>query len=161
VSRALDHGRMLAGPLLLLGLWLPWVEGSGLLAGEQYNAYELMQLSAWLGAAEPTRLEWLAYAAFRFAMGGAFMSAMLLCFFGATDPGHCVFRAAAIYSVLTLAGGIAMTIATRGVFAVPAFGVLAVAASVALLLAPAAARITRLGDARATTTPDTVTASGI
>jgi hypothetical protein len=48
MARILHALPLLAGPLALAGFFLPWFEGTGLLAGERYNGYNALQFGAWL-----------------------------------------------------------------------------------------------------------------
>jgi hypothetical protein len=48
MARFLSALPLLAGPLALVGFFLPWFEGTGLLAGERYNGYNALQFGAWL-----------------------------------------------------------------------------------------------------------------
>jgi hypothetical protein len=46
-----ERAPLLAGPAALASFWLPWFEGHGVLTGERYNGYDMLQFGAWLQSA--------------------------------------------------------------------------------------------------------------
>ena len=70
--------RVLAGPMVLAGFFLPWVNGHGVLVGERYGGYDIVRLAGYLQGAELTTVEHTALTLARIALVGMVAAALWL-----------------------------------------------------------------------------------
>ena len=89
-----------AGPLALAGFFQPWFEGRGLLAGEQYSGYNVLQFSAWLQAADPGATELVALWAARLLTVGVVVAGLWLTVLAPAMRDHWLYRLSGCYLVV-------------------------------------------------------------
>ncbi|MGD9933905.1 MAG: hypothetical protein AB7T37_09305 [Dehalococcoidia bacterium] len=70
--------RMAAGPMVLAGFFLPWVNGHGVLVGERYSGYDVVRLAGYLQRADLTPGEQVALTLSRIALVGMVAAALWL-----------------------------------------------------------------------------------
>lgn len=70
--------RLVAGPMVLAGFFLPWIDGHGVLAGERYSGYDIVRLAGYLQSAELTAAEHVALTVARVALVGMVAAALWL-----------------------------------------------------------------------------------
>ena len=126
---------LFAGPLVLAGFFLPWFEGHGVLAGERYNGYDLLQFGAWLQEAGIGSRAELGLQVGRVLAVGLFVSGLWLTFLGLVMREHRLYAIAGWY---VFASALLLTVASIAwhAYPVPLPGVLALICAAVLWMLP-------------------------
>jgi hypothetical protein len=119
---------LLSGPLTVLGFFLPWFEGHGLLSGESYSGYELLQLGAWLQDAGLGTATNVGLLVARVVAVGLVIAGLWLTLLAPRGRGHILYVVAGWYVVGAAAVLMVATFAWNG-HPVPSVGVAAVTAA--------------------------------
>ena len=100
--------RMVAGPMVLGGFFLPWINGHGVLAGERYSGYDIVRLAGYLQGADLAAAEDVALTVARIALVGMVAAALWLT---ALAPRWHTTRLHEVSGWYIVAGGVAVSAA--------------------------------------------------